>query len=252
MELVYAKSDHGKLEGESITTPHRIEDTNGVMYAVKFPPCHEPNSNFNEYLGSCLAKDLKISVLEPYIMKLDADFIDNSDEMRKRGILPGKYFATLFIEDAYNLVDYEESSDITNLSEVSKFIVFDVFIHNTDRHGKNTMIIPTSDSNNAPYKYVLIDHGRCFEICDGKLPYVAQEIQWQTKYVNIRNILKSAKNISENVTPYRIDVIYENIRYSDVNMNHSTVLKNELTNRDSLSIINAISGKNGQLFADGI
>ncbi|WOV93416.1 MAG: HipA family kinase [Candidatus Nitrosoabyssus spongiisocia] len=252
MELVYAKSDHGKLECESVTTPHRIEATNGKIYAVKFPPCHEPNSNFNEYLGSCLAKNLKISVLEPYIMKLDADFIDNADEIRKRGILPGKYFATLFIEDAYNLVDYEESSDIINLSEVSKFIVFDVFIHNTDRHGRNIMIIPTSESNKASYKYVLIDHGRCFEICDGKLPYVAQKIQWQTKYVNIRDIRNSAEDISENVTPYRIDIIYENIRYSDVNMNHSTVLKNELTNRDSLKIINAIDERNGHLFADGI
>ena len=54
MEIVYAKSDHGRLEGKSVTTPHRIEATSGSMYAVKFPPDNEPNSNFNEYLGFML------------------------------------------------------------------------------------------------------------------------------------------------------------------------------------------------------
>ena len=158
----------------------------------------------------------------------------------------------MFIDDAYDLADFEESSDISNLAQVSKFIVFDVFINNTDRHGRNIMIIPTSTSNSTSYKYVLIDHGRCFEICDGKLPYVAHKIQWQTNYVNIIDIRKSAEYMSKNVTPYRIDVIYKDIKNSKVNRDDFTVLNNELTNRDALNIVNVIEKKNRQLFVGGI
>ncbi len=39
--------DHGRYEQRGITEPRKIEGNDGNIYAVKFSPADEPDSNYN-------------------------------------------------------------------------------------------------------------------------------------------------------------------------------------------------------------
>ncbi len=241
MKTIYASVDHGRYEHGGITEPRKIEATDGKIYAVKFASTDEPNSNYNEWLGSLLALELKVEVLEPFVMIFDMDFISNSREIREKGINAGSYFATLFYDDKYNLSDYnEDASTITNLEAVNSFITFDIFICNSDRHRRNTMLIPNSKGSGSYYKYVLIDHGRCFNIVDGDLPYIDTQIHWNTSEVNSKRLRKRSEYMIGRVTSSLVKRILTKISRYATHQNDVGVLQNVLINRGAGDIMQII------------
>ena len=241
METIYAFIDHGRYERRGITEPRKIEATDGKIYAVKFTPTGDPYSNYNEWLGSLLALELKVEVLEPFVMIFDADFISNSKEIREKGISAGSYFATLYYEDAYNLSDLTmDASSITNLEAVNSFIIFDIFVCNGDRHGRNTMLIPKTNGRGSHYKYVLIDHGRCFDIVDGNFPYINTQIRWNTSKVNSKRLRKRSGYMIGKVTSSLVNRILAEIAKCTIHRNDINILQNALINRDTGEIMHTV------------
>ena len=232
MNTIYASVDHGRYEHGGITEPRKIEATDGKIYAVKFAPANDPNSNHNEWLGSLLALELKVEVLEPFVMIIDTDFISNSREIKEKGISAGPYFATLFYDDKYNLSDYnEDASTITNLEAVNSFVIFDIFICNNDRHRRNTMLIPNAKGHGSYYKYVLIDHGRCFNIVDGDLPYINTQIHWNISEITSERLRRRSEYMIGRVTSSLMTRILTKIAKHSPYRNDIDMLQNALINR---------------------
>ena len=150
-------------------------------------------------------------------------------------------FATLFYDDKYNLSDYnEDASTITNLEAVNSFITFDIFICNSDRHRRNTMLIPNSKGSGSYYKYVLIDHGRCFNIVDGDLPYIDTQIHWNTSEVNSKRLRKRSEYMIGRVTSSLVKRILTKISRYATHQNDVGVLQNVLINRGAGDIMQII------------
>ena len=245
MKIVQAITDDGPFDGQGMTKPHKMGANDGNTYMVKFNPNDEPNSNFNEFLGSILAKRMNIPVLESCNIQLDEDFIQRSEYL-SNAVQPGTYFATLYVEDGFPISYIPDGTNITNLEKVSEFIVYDVFIYNEDRHPGNTLLIPNSSSSNSKYHYVLIDHGRCFRLVTKKLPYVLNLIPWNTSKITSKGIKNSADLMTVNITPTMLKCIFDEIPEMDMpEEEYIRQLSNELSRRDAADIICAI--KNNEL-----
>ena len=103
-----------------------------------------------------------MSVAEPAVVYIDAEFIGRTLGLQKTKTRPGPHFATLFYK-AYDVrgrvPPRPRQPQITNLEEVPAFVAFDIFVHNTDRNDGNTLLVP-SNGGRADYRYLLIEAGR--------------------------------------------------------------------------------------------
>lgn len=159
--------DHGPLRHgkETWARPRRMSANDGNSYVVKVRNGEGSKSFFNEFVASNLARIIGLSAIEPVIINLSLGLIEDSRDLKSAQIKPGLYYATRYIEGAYTSTDDVEPSiqphSVANIDEVPAFVVFDIFVHNTDRHGGNTLLI-RSGTDRDRYKYLLIDHGHCF------------------------------------------------------------------------------------------
>lgn len=186
--------DHGPFPADNVTwaRPHLMTADDGVDYVVKFPRENDHKSLFNEFVGGKLANHFGLTVLNPVIVKIDQDIIDNSNALHTRGIHPGLYFATQKMNDIYNVgADASkriDMSNIENLSEVPEFIVYDIFVCNNDRNPNNSILVPINE-NRGKFRYYLIDHGFCFNGPEWNLdmvqnmPYRLSHIPWNISSV---------------------------------------------------------------------
>ena len=166
--------------------------SDGNSYVVKIRNGgNGSKSFFNEFVASNIALMVKLPVAEPVIINLGARLIEQSSDLRNARIEPGPYFATRYLDGAYAISDREglrvRPRSITNLDEVPAFVMFDIFVHNKDRHGGNTLLIPSGGGSR--YSYLLIDHGHCFggpawdSDSASNLPYELAGVPWYTNSI---------------------------------------------------------------------
>lgn len=189
--MLNATIDHG-LFATTFSRPHLMTADDEQDYIVKFAQNNDRKSLFNEFVGGKLAKFFGLTVLEPMIIHIAQDIIDNSKDLKSRSIKPGEYFATKKMNDIYNIGSQEaqrlEISKIVNHMEVPSFVAFDIFICNNDRNPQNSIVVPL-DGAKAKFRYCLIDHGHCFNgpcwnlsgIQD--LPYRLSNIPWNKSMI---------------------------------------------------------------------
>ena len=238
---------------DTSTDPCWIQATDNRTYVVKKNSPQEINSNFNEYLASKLCIHMGITTLEPHIMHITQDFISGTLALQERNFTEGNYFATLYYPSAQPICGISDPMIITNLDEVSNFIVFDIFIHNGDRNCGNILVIPNSNFANSRSKYFLIDHGHCFNMVYEnntlKLPYMLSDIPYNTDEVTLNKLRIMADKMCSVITTGTIMSIYNDIEdWVRANPN-ATMIRNELTIRTSDNIIECISKNNRGLMS---
>ena len=187
-----AMVDYGPVCPGRVTwaRPRRVSASDGNFYVVKIRNGDNGSKSFfNEFVASNMALMAGLPAAEPVIIHLGAEFIETTEDLRNGQIEPGAYFATQYYSEAYAIGDGPglliRPSSIVNICDVPAFVVFDIFVHNKDRHGGNTMLIP-QDGGRTRYRYLLIDHGHCFggpawsadSVSD--LPYELSGVPWHT------------------------------------------------------------------------
>ena len=137
----------------------------GNDYVVKMPGSGNSKSFFNEFLAANIARMAGLFAAEPAVVNVGDELIGRSPDLQAARALPGPHFATRYRRGAYTTSGrirlQIQPELIANLKDVPSFVVFDVLVHNTDRHGGNTLLVP-SDGGRPGYQYMLIDHGHCF------------------------------------------------------------------------------------------
>jgi hypothetical protein len=205
--MLNATIDHGVFT-PTWAKPHLMTADDGQDYIVKFPQQGDHKSLFNEYVGGKLAKHFGLTVLEPVTIHIAQDIIDNSQDLRMRGMMPGEYFATKKMNGIYNVGQQEaqrlDVSAIVNLPEVPSFITFDIFVCNNDRNDTNSIVVPVDDSR-AKFRYYLLDHGFCFNgspewSLNGvqNMPYKLSNIPWNRSIVQKKISLRFQLKICVN------------------------------------------------------
>ena len=172
---------------ETWAHPRRMMASDGNSYVVKIRNGADSKSFFNEFVASNIALRVGLPAAEPVVIHLGAELIGRSPDLKDAGIEPGAYYATRYLDDACAISDEQglvvQPSSIANLEDVPALVIFDIFVHNTDRHGGNTLLVP---SGGARYRYLLIDHGHCFGGPDwgpdgaSDLAYELAGVTWST------------------------------------------------------------------------
>lgn len=190
-----AVMDYGPIvpDMEVTSCPRRMAANDGRDYVVKMYGDDSLKSRFNEYVAARIAQEAGLSVAEPAVVYIDAEFIGRTLGLQKTKTRPGPHFATLFYDKAYDMRGRvhprPRQPQIANLKEVPAFVAFDVFVHSTDRNDGNTLLVP-SNGGRAGYRYLLIDHGHCFggpgwdSDTAASLPYKTADMPWQTDAIS--------------------------------------------------------------------
>ena len=187
--------DHGPVCPDSVTwaRPRIMVASDGNTYVVKMRNGgNASKSFFNEFVATNMALMVGLPAAEPAIVNLGAKFIEDTEDLRDAHVKPGPYFATKYYDGAYTASGGAElairPNSIVNLGDVPAFVIFDIFVHNKDRHGGNTLLVPLSGKSYI-YRYLLIDHGHCFggptwnsdSVSD--LPYEVAGVPWYTNNI---------------------------------------------------------------------
>lgn len=142
-----------------VTSPHLVEDSNGIKYVVKFPgnPDGE-RALINEYICSEIAILLELPILPTRIMKVDffnISGIENLDDRISR--TNGIGFASLYNTKA-NIVNSPTLIKLSNnYVDIHKIMIFDLLIYNMDRNKGNLLI-------DMKYRKIcIIDHTHVFK-----------------------------------------------------------------------------------------
>lgn len=196
--MLNAWIDHGQFK-QTVARPRLIEADDGNLYVVKFPPENSVKPTFSEYACGKMAKYRGLSVLDPVIINLDAKFIGKSKQLKNMNLSPGPFFATLKLDNVYSTCDpfarKINPRKIDNLAEVVDFVMFDIFVCNNDRNCGNSILVPSNGKTR--FRYVLIDHGYCFDgpcwLLEGRdLPYKISHIPWKTDGVTRKSQIQNA------------------------------------------------------------
>ena len=139
--------------------------------------------------------------MDPVVINLSAEFMKSSAEILDMSLSPGSFFATLKQVGVYNAGDPAvknwDPGQIENLEEVADFIAFDVFVCNNDRNDNNSLLVPLNKLKEQ-FRYVLIDHGYCFngpcwQLTEGQdLPYRLALIPWRIDAIKSQYQFKNA------------------------------------------------------------
>lgn len=137
----------------------------GNDYVVKMPGSGNTRSFFNEFLAVNIARMAGLFAAEPAVVHVSGELIGRSPDLQAARALPGPHFATRHRRGVYTASGgmwlQIQPELIANLKDVPAFVVFDVLVHNTDRHGGNTLLVP-SYGGRLGCQCMLIDHGHCF------------------------------------------------------------------------------------------
>lgn len=163
-KLLKATAAYRKF-GDSYAVPWIMKCDDNQEYLVKFANEKNDNSIVNELICGKLATKLDLPALEPHLIHIDQELIDNTKDLRDRNIKGGTHLGTQFMSNSFNLgaeiAQKTSINKIQNAEQIPGMIAFDIYVHNIDRHPGNSLIIPVSDTKEK-YRYVMIDHGHCF------------------------------------------------------------------------------------------
>ena len=247
MKTVTAKEytrQHGP--GNTYTSTHIIMADDDIDYFVKIPPHGDKMSNFKEYVGTMLGCNFGLPVLNAFAMDLTEEFIENEPNLND--VISGSYFATKFQHNArFDIVpDMINSFTVDNTRDIPRFIVFDVFVDNTDRHEKNYLIVDCP--NISETRITLIDHGHIFggynyPTSNHLLKYRVYKVIWNLKDTTCMQYKKTAENMVNICTLDKMDEILKDAPShwkSSFGIQHVDEIKHMLINRNAMSIYNAI------------
>lgn len=159
--------DHGPIDpdGDAWACPRRTGANDGNDYAAKMPGSGNTRSFFNEFLAANIARMAGLFAAEPAVFHASDEPIGRSPDLQAARSLPGPHFATRHRRGACTASGgmrlQIQPELIANLKDVPAFVAFDILVHNKDRYGGNTLLVP-SDGGRLGYQCLLIDHGRCF------------------------------------------------------------------------------------------
>lgn len=186
-----ARTDSGPLDpdGDTWACPRCMSANDGNGYAVKMPGSGNSRSFFNEFLAANIARMAGLFAAEPAVVNASGEPIGRSPDLQAARALPGPHFATRHRRGACTASGRMrlriQPELIANLKDVPSFAVFDVPVHNTDRHGGNTLLVP-SDGGRPGCQCMLIDHGHglggpCRDHgTASSMPYKLAGVPWRT------------------------------------------------------------------------
>ncbi|MDR6550685.1 HipA family kinase [Paenibacillus qinlingensis] len=163
MDLNLVPVQHISCMPEGYSKPQLIQFSDGMSYVVKFK--NNPTGTrvlVNEYVAASLGQLLSLPVIPFQVVSVSNDFIKAIPEMVKSKFKSGSQFASQYIEGStYLTPDFFKigSFRIHNQDILAGVILFDLWLSNTDRKEKNTLLKPLGA--NEHYFYMM-DHGRCF------------------------------------------------------------------------------------------
>ena len=161
----------------------------GNDYVVKMPGSGSSKSFFNEFLAANIARMAGLSAAEPAVVNASGEPIGRSPDLQAARALPRPHFATRYRRGAYTTSGGMrlriQPELIANLKDVPSLAVFDVLVHNTGRHGGNTLLVPSGDGRPG-CQYMPIGRVHCFggpywnhdTVSD--MPYKLAGVPWRT------------------------------------------------------------------------
>ena len=246
-----ATMDYGPVDPGTVTVtgPRRMKASDGHDYVVKMFN-DGSKSRFNEYVATNIAQWAGLPVAEPAVVYIDDKFIDQTPDLQEAQIQSGPYYATKFYDNAYDMRSAvgirPRPPVIINLEEVPAFVVFDVFVHNTDRNDGNTLLVP-SNGGRAGYRYLLIDHGRCFGGSDwdagtaSRMLYKVADVPWQIDAIVGEDTLRSPINRMVRLDQAGMDRAKDGLPGEwSISDSDYAALKSAMSSRDPSKILNVI------------
>ena len=250
LNTITAKSYIQRMDGGVYTQPHLIKGNDGRRYVLKIPPQHDGRSNLNEYLGCRLGDYFELSMLAPVKIKLTEEFVKLAREKLGDHVHEGEYFGTLE-QDKLDLdsdrIRQLDPKDIINQKDIPKFIIFDILVHNIDRHSGNYFLI-TSPNDSSKMAYILIDHSHIFGGPDydfnitHTLPYLCPTQPWNLIGFTLKNFEDAKRHITKK---FSVGVMNVHLKESPSSWRESygadniLAIKNAMTNRDADKILEA-------------
>ncbi|MDI1495407.1 MAG: hypothetical protein K8823_715 [Cenarchaeum symbiont of Oopsacas minuta] len=251
MMVITAKSYTNKMSGGVYTSSHLIKGSDGKHYVIKIPPKNDHRSNLNEYLGCRIGKYFGLPVLDSITIKLTKEFLELARDDLGNEVDEGEYFATLK-QDRYEVdvdrIKNMDTNNIINQDDVSKFIIFDIFIDNIDRNSGNYFFIHSS-LDPKKMQYILIDHGHIFggpqHDFNGVniLPYRFEIQPWNLRCITLKKLNNASRYIT---TEFGLDVMKMyldeaplpwKLSYGDENI---SAVKESMVKRDKDQILNVV------------
>ena len=156
------------LEGDS--NAWRIHGMDGATYIVKFH-LDGDRTALNELVCACLARHFGLPSLEPFLVWLYAEHVEQINAQRRQADRPpvaaGPHFGVRFVSSfltaeslSIKLGREVAARDITNLDSVPDILGFDTLVQNNDRHCNNVEIKP--EGPGGQYSYRVFDFNLAF------------------------------------------------------------------------------------------
>lgn len=145
--------------GRGWTKPQLFRCTDGKKYVVKFKnnPLGKKTLS-NEWIACRLASMLHLPVAECQVIYISEGLINLFPSLKELNLESGPHLGISYYEDAVETDNEKLISKCKNLNKASGMIAFDHWIHNWDRHNRNTSNLLIAQNH-----IVMIDHANCFD-----------------------------------------------------------------------------------------
>ena len=151
------------LETLSGKAAHLLLFNDGNRYAVKCKNnFHGTRELVNEFVIARLGQHLSLPVVPIQLVDMREHQIQFIPKKYAANYKPGTQFASLFIDNCRGLSSeppHPTKAEIKNSQILAGILVFDHWVHNTDRTKSNILLERLPEGK---YDIHMIDHGKCF------------------------------------------------------------------------------------------
>ncbi|WP_442602454.1 HipA family kinase [Paenibacillus sp. KN14-4R] len=151
------------LETLSGDAAHLLSFNDGNHYAVKCKNnFHGTRELVNEFVVARLGQHLSLPVVPFKMVNMTAQQIQYIPKKFSSKYTPGTQFASLFLDNCRGLSKeppHPTKTEIKNNQVLAGILVFDHWVHNTDRTKSNILLEWLPEGK---YDIHMIDHGKCF------------------------------------------------------------------------------------------
>jgi hypothetical protein len=125
----------------------------------------------NELLTALIGREIDAPVLEPQLVMLDEDTLEESgyyDYQGDRNIIPGITFGTHYYQEHVTAANFgdEVIKGINNAEKAIPLLILDSLVGNIDRCHHNNLIFIKEKKQKGSLKMIGIDHGHAFGSSD--------------------------------------------------------------------------------------
>ncbi len=153
--------EHLGRVGVGVTAPQFFRADDGKIYVVKLQ-----NNRLgarvlvSEFLAAKFGKIMGLRFPPSDVIFLDEQVIEQSWELVELGALPGRHFASRYLEDAVYL-GKNNIDQATNTSEMAGVILFDHLFHNADRSNNRKNLLLRRENDEC--RIYAIDNSHLFK-----------------------------------------------------------------------------------------